>query len=159
MAVIVEDGSIVANANSYVSEAELTAYALARGKTLTADETQLLIEAMDYIEGLSFIGIKHTQDQALQWPRSYVRLDGYYQNHDDIPAQLKNGLMATAIAIDEGNSPLSDIEKDVQREAIAGVIDVTYSSGAASNTIVRTINNALKKLLSSGAGSFKVSKG
>ena len=32
---------------------------------------------MDYIESLSFVGVKHTDLQALQWPRDRVIIDGY----------------------------------------------------------------------------------
>src|SRR5690606_40416418 len=53
---IVEDGTIVAGANSFVTEAEIVAYALARGTNLphTTDEeldavAVLGIKAMDYL--------------------------------------------------------------------------------------------------------------
>ena len=76
--IIVEDGSVVAGANSYVTEAELTTYAADRGITLTAATDVLLIKAMDYIESLSFIGTKFSEGQSLQWPRSNVYIDGFW---------------------------------------------------------------------------------
>lgn len=157
MTIVVEDGSIVTNSNSYVSEAELTAYASARGITLVGDEEELLIKAMDYIESLSFIGIKFTRDQSLQWPRVDVVIDGYYVDADTIPQELKNGQMAVALAIDEGNSPLSNVERKTIRERV-GEIEVEYSEGSSSTIISRSINAALSKLIAGGGVMFKVIK-
>ncbi len=157
MTLTVENGSIVTGANSYVSTTELASYASARGVTITGDKETLLIQAMDYIEGLYFIGYKYTQGQSLQWPRANVYIDNYAVTVTTIPQYLKNGLMETALAIDAGESPLADLEKEVQREAIAGVIDITYKTGSSSTTIVRKITNSLKKLLANSSG-FRVDK-
>jgi hypothetical protein len=156
MAIIVENGTAVSGANSYVSTAELSAYAAARGVTLTLGAETLLIQAMDYIESLSFVGIKWTRDQALQWPRLSVIVDGYTLDVSTIPQQLKNGQMAAALAIDAGNGPLIDLPKNTKREKV-GEIDVEYMDGAGSITVVRTINAQLWKLLVGGYG-FKVTK-
>ena len=161
MAIIVEDGSIVTGANSYVSEAELTAYATARGITLTGDEEELLVRAMDYIESLNYKGMKFSDEQPLQWPRSGVIVDGYAVSASSIPQILKNGLMQTAMAIDNGEDPLADLPRSVQSETV-GPISVTYSSGASSVPIVRKINAQLYKLLESGGlygSSFVVDRG
>lgn len=160
MAIIVEDGSIIENANSYVDTATFEAYAAARGITLTGDSEQLLIQAMDYIEGLSFQGRKSTQDQPLQWPRYGVIIDGYHVDSDVIPQELKNGQMQTAIAIDQGQSPLAPISQSAVRKKV-GSIEIEYSSKGSSTPINRQIGNSLYKLLGSrqfGSGTIKVSK-
>ena len=157
MAIIVENGSIVANANSYVSAADLTAYATARGITLTADEDILLIKAMDYIESLNYQGIKKTIDQPLQWPRAYVWLDSYYFPTDQIPSQLKNGQMQTAIAIDQGNDPLDVVAPQVKREKV-DVIEIEYMDGTNAVNIVKAINAMLYKLLVGGGSGGNVAK-
>jgi hypothetical protein len=156
MAITVEDGSIVTSANSYASEAELTAYALAREVTLTSGEETLLIQAMDYIESLAFIGVKYTDAQALQWPRSGAVVDGFDVAITAIPTQLPIAQMVVALAIDAGNGPLIDLPRKVEREKV-GDLEVQYSSGSASVTIARTINAQLWKLLAN-AGGFKVAK-
>lgn len=159
MAIVVEDGSIVTGANSYVTEAELTTYATARGVTLTIDTEQLLIRAMDYIEGLSYKGIKLTDAQPLQWPRSGVVVDRYAVDIDEIPDELKNGEMEAALAIDNGQDQLADIGR-VKQSATVGPISVDYVIGTGSTTLVRKINNQLRKLLrSAGGASFTVSRG
>lgn len=158
--IVVEDGSIVENANSYVSVATFEAYAAARGITLTGDSEQLLIQAMDYIEGLNYQGRKVSADQPLQWPRSGVIIDGYYVDSDVIPQELKNGEMQTAIAIDMGQSPLASITQNAIRKKV-GSIEIEYSSSSSNNPINKQINYSLQKLLGSGnfgSGTIKVSK-
>jgi len=144
--IIIEDGTVVPGANSYVTEAELTTYAADRGITLTAATDVLLIKAMDYIESLSFIGTKYSKGQALQWPRSNVYIDGFYFVPTIIPPALQTGQIATALAIDSENSPLATVERATKREKV-DVIEVEYMDNAAAQTIVKTITAALRKLL------------
>ena len=147
--IVVEDGTVVAGANSYVTEAELTTYAADRGVTLTAATDVLLIKAMDYIESLSFIGTKYSKGQALQWPRSNVYIDGFYFVPTIIPPALQTGQIATALAIDSDNSPLATVGRSTKREKV-DVIEVEYMSSAAAQPIVKTINAAMRKILVSG---------
>lgn len=77
MALIKEDGSIVANANSYADVADADAYQTDRGRQawLDADaevKNAALVRATDYIEsrfGLRFIGQPLGDVQELAWPR------------------------------------------------------------------------------------------
>ena len=149
--IIVEDGTIVANANSYVSEAELTTFATDRGITLTGATDELIIQAMDYIETRCFKGLKFTQNQSLQWPRADVYIDGYYVSTTTIPDDLKNAQMQTCISIDQGNSPDAVIEQKAVMERV-DVIEVRYSEGSSSNPIDPKINNYLRKIICSGSG-------
>lgn len=157
MAIIVENGSIVTNANSYVSEAELAAYATARGVTLTGDQEVLLIKAMDYIEGQNFKGVKWTRDQPLQWPRNDVWLDGYLLDASSIPQLLKNAQMEAAISIDGSVDPLADIPR-LESSVTVGPISVSYEKGGNATTISQKIGVQLKKLLASNFMSFEVSR-
>jgi DnaT-like ssDNA binding protein len=156
MTIIVENGTVVTGANSYVSAADFTAYALARGVTLTSGAETLLIQAMDYIESLSFIGTKWTRDQSLQWPRLNVHIDGYANDVNHIPQELINAQMQVAMAIDTGNGPLATVARSTKRERV-GELEVEYMAGAAATPIVRTINAMLWKLLANGFG-FRVTK-
>ena len=159
--IIVEDGTgSNPAANSYVSEAELSTYATDRGVTLTGTASVLIIQAMDYIESLNYIGYKFDEDQPLQWPRQDVYIDGYYVAPEDIPKELKNGLMAACVVIDEGNDPLAAIERATKKEKL-DVMEVEYMDNAASETLTRTINASLKKLIDpGGSGSnFNVWRG
>lgn len=151
MAIVVEDGSIVSGANSYASEAELTAYATARGVTLTAGTEELLLKAMDYLETLEYVGTKSTADQPLQWPRTGVYIDGYALSDDAIPQELKNAEMALAISIDSGVDPMATLERATKREK-ADVLEVEYMDNASSVAIITSVNRLLRKLLAGGTG-------
>lgn len=159
MTLTVEDGSLVTSANSYVSVVDAEAYATARGLTFTADTEQLLVQAMDYLEQQNFIGIKYTDTQALQWPRSYVYIDTYLFAYDDIPQQLINAQVEIALAIDAGFSPLSNITPSIKRKKL-DTLEIEYQAGSGNNTYVKKINNWLRKLIqNSGSGNvIKVSK-
>jgi hypothetical protein len=158
--IIVEDGSNVSGANSYITEAELATYAADRGITLTGVGSELIILSMDYIEALSYKGIKTEEEQPLQWPRYNVIVDSYYVESDEIPKELKQGQLATAVAIDQGNSPLNTIGRSTKREKV-DVLEVEYMTGSTLNTIDPNISNSLYKLLNGGSNgtSFTVYRG
>ena len=159
--IVVETGAIITGANSYVSVADLTTYGTDRGITISASNPEdLIIEAMDYIESLEFIGLQYTEDQALSWPRSgAVKKKLWQYEVTEIPQDLIDGLCEVALAIDAGNSPLKNIDRSTIREKV-GPIEVEYKQGSAANTIVKKINTKLKDLIVAGnAGiGFVVSK-
>ena len=72
MAIVVENGSVVSGANSYISLADFKLYAAARGITLPADATveAYLVKSTDYLESNRnrFVGTLTDRDQALSWP-------------------------------------------------------------------------------------------
>ena len=91
---IVEDGTKVSNANTYVDLAYLETYASNRGltlPTLQADKEIFLLRAMDYLESRrnDFQGVKTHDDQFLQWPRTNVSIDCKAVGIDLIPEELK----------------------------------------------------------------------
>ena len=156
--IIVEDGSIVAGANSYISEANLTTYATDRGITIVGTKADLLIQAMDYIEQQYFIGLKYTQDQPLQWPRAGVEIDEFPIAVTEIPTLLIEALAETALAIDAGNSPIADLERTKQQVTV-GPVSVTYAEGGNSAVVVRKISNKLAKLITGSGGiNFEVTR-
>lgn len=150
--IIVEDGSIVSGANSYVSASYLSTFASDRGITISGTKEDLLIKAMDYLEGLEYKGVKRTFDQGLQWPRVDVYIDGWYHNSDEIPQQLKDGLCQCAIAIDQGNGPLADISPQIDRKRV-DTLEIQYASNAVNSTVNQKILYTLRKLLNNGTGS------
>jgi hypothetical protein len=91
---IVEDGTGVENANTYVDLAYLQSYADNRGLTLPtqqADKEIYLLRAMDYLESRrgDFQGLKAVEGQLLQWPRKDVHVDCQDLAVDSIPEELK----------------------------------------------------------------------
>ena len=158
--IIVENGSIVTGANSYVTEAELATYASDRGITISGTEAVLIIQAMDYVENLEFIGIKTEEDQPLQWPRYDAVVDNYLIDSDAIPQLLKDGQMEACLAIDAGNDPLANVARQTKKEKV-DVLEVEYMDNASSKTIVKRITNKLRKLINGSVSgiSFVVRRG
>lgn len=161
MAIIVEDGTGVAGANSYVTVAEFTAYLLERGIVLSGTLTheQLLIRGMDYIESLRFVGGRVDCAQPLSWPRYWVPIDEgccYFQSNV-IPNELKKAQMQTALSIDQGNDPLSTIPRLISSVTV-GPISVTYEKGSNA-PIIRSVAAYLNKLVVNDFQSFRVSRG
>jgi hypothetical protein len=166
MAIIVEDGTGVDNANSYVSVADYKAYAAERGTVITVSDAvleQYIVLSMDYLETFDFIGLKLNRDQALQWPRYNVIIDGYAIETNSIPKELKAGLNEIITSFNSNIDPQANVER-LQEEVSVGPISVKYSEGGSSQTIVPKINTSLKKLIrGGGAGSsgiaFPVKRG
>ena len=101
MALIIEDGSIVPNANSFVTVAEARLYAGERGVSMPAGDTeveQALVKAGDYL--LSYEqklkGDRAGASQTMVYPRSDVMLFGTLFPNDGIPQQLKNAQIVLA---------------------------------------------------------------
>lgn len=140
MTLIIEDGSIVPTANSYVTDAEYVAYAKARGKTIGASGTTREIEltkAIDYLEYYrdEYKGLKVQRDQPLQWPRYSVWVDSFQLNSNEIPIELKKAQMEAAILEASGVSlaPSGTIE-NVQSQSL-GPLSVSYFSGGTWKTV------------------------
>ena len=140
MALIIEDGSIVSNANSYVTDTEYVAYAKARGKTIGASASVREIEltkAIDYLEYYrdEYKGLKVTRDQPLQWPRYSVWVDSFQLNSNEIPKELKYSQMEAAIIEAAGISltPSGTIE-NVQSQSL-GSMSISYYKGGTWQTV------------------------
>lgn len=107
--IIVEDGSNVANANSFVSITEVRDYCTARGATLPNQDDDLaifVIKACDYLEAQAnrFQGNVANEGQALQWPRTgvYVGSSETELASNVIPKQLKSAQCSAVLALNEG---------------------------------------------------------
>ena len=146
MAIIIEDGSLVANANSYATEAEMATYAADRGVTITGTSAILLIQAMDFIDGKRFIGSKLDINQSLQWPRTGVLIDGFYIPVDSIPISLKEAQIEVALAYDTDNDPLAIQGRETRREKI-GELEVEYTGGSSPAIYLTGAENKMRKLV------------
>lgn len=99
---IVEDGSSVASANSYVSLEYADTYCVNHGYTewLTQEEyvrKSAVIKAMDYIDSLfPWKGKKMYRDQSLSFPRVNIVDDDGFNRTGEIPEQLKRAVCEAA---------------------------------------------------------------
>ena len=131
MALVVEDGTLVSGADSYVTLAEFKAWADKRGVTYGTDSavTQQIYRAMDYIEGLNFIGEKSDENQALQWPRDQVVIDGYYIDSAEMPNELKVAVYESIKAEIDGDSRMTASDRRTISEKV-GDLPVTSATNA-----------------------------
>lgn len=139
---IIEDGSIVANANSFVTDAEFNIYANLRNLEVPAtqpDRESLLVLAMDYLfsKEQEFKGSRVSAAQLLPYPRIGVCALGFNIPSDAIPLSLKSAQMELAI---QANASALLVTGDVQNLAsfnVDGVYSESYFSGG-NWTQVRT---------------------
>jgi hypothetical protein len=168
MALVIENGSLVANATSYVSVAEVRAYAAARASTIPAADAPgdasieaACIVAIDFLESFrgEFQGSKvDAASQALQWPRIGAWLDGAEIPATTIPKILKDAQCQLAI---EAVNGLDLMPTGDGREVIRKKIDVLETeyrpgSGGAAQPVLTRVRALLGPLLSSGFGKIKV---
>lgn len=101
---IIEDGTGIANANSYVTYEDAVTYAEDRNKdvNLFIDEdatTGWLVTAMDYLQSIiNYQGLTSYTDQFLLWPRTGVYIDNNLLDKFSIPSQLKAAQIELALA-------------------------------------------------------------
>lgn len=128
MTIVVEDGTNVAGANSYVSLDELKAYATERGITLPASDAELevlITKAMDYIElrDENYRGDRVYDDQPLSWPRIE------YDMELGIPKELKKVEMVLAVAaMTVDFFPVSSGSSAAKKKTTVGPITVEYAT-------------------------------
>ena len=148
---IIEDGSIVSGANSYITVTEWDTWATDRGIQHSHSDAKIshaILRAMDYFESLNFKGLKHTEDQPLQWPRDQVYVDGYSVDSDEIPKEVRGAMYElTKIELD-GDSPLNPQDRQTSSEKI-GDIQVVYKNTAMMRKRTPAFNVAVAKLITS----------
>lgn len=158
---IVEDGSGKTDANTYISLAEYDEYISCRGFVDTgtdAEKTARIIQSKDWIEEQDplFQGWKHSENQALIWPRSWVVIYGFGLDSDEIPQQLKDA--QAQLTFDSATTDIYNVNDGlaVTKEKI-DVIETEYSDNGVVTVqpIFAKVQAILEPLYSNlkGAGS------
>jgi hypothetical protein len=155
MALVVEDGTGKADAESYAAVASADTYHTAFGNTAWGDlDTEAkevaLRKATRYIDShYRFSGTKFTAAQALEWPREGAVDSGWYVESDAIPVKLVNATIELAlIASTEDIMPTGSPGGAVIREKV-DVLEVEYAVGYSGVTRYRTVDAALAGLVKS----------
>jgi hypothetical protein len=133
---------------AYATTVELTAYATARGYTLTGDLAVLLTKANDWIETQNYKGVAIGETA---WPRDGVYIGGVWVSDDIVPTAIKNAEMAMAIEIDKGNEPLATLSRATKREKV-GELEVEYADSALDRANFVGVIALIKPYLSGGTG-------
>ncbi len=153
MALVIEDGSIVENANSYATDTEFVAYAKERGLTIpstSSDRSILLVLAKDYIDGLKIQGKRTDPDnQYLSFPRYDVYAFDRCIASDEIPKEWKWAQMEAAIAAHTQSLMVNESQQNIQSEKM-DVLQVSYFSGGSwSKVRLGRVMNYAKPFLTS----------
>jgi hypothetical protein len=159
MTLIVEDGSIVTGAESYISVSDASNYHTVRGNTawaaLTTDALReaALRRATDYMRQAyrsRWQGYKVNEDQALDWPRYDVEVEGYAVDSDIVPTEVKNACAELAL-----RASAADLNPDLTQGVLSeqvGSIQVTYDKASPQFTRYRAIDALLSPYLKAGGG-------
>lgn len=164
MALVVEDGTGKADAESYISVVDASAYHTARGNAawaaLASDtiREQCLRKATDYMVQnyrASWKGARMTATQALDWPRGNVYttpfINGasneypYLVADDIVPTEVKNA--CAELALKASSAELApDLAKDIIQQKV-GPISTTYSESSPQQKRYRAIDMILTPYL------------
>lgn len=144
--------------DTYATEAELTAYAAARGITIAGLPGVLLTQAMDYLATLEdrWQGIRTLSTQPLAWPRCGVYVYGTMLADDAIPQSLLDAQCRLAIDADAGTQLLPTVPVGGRGSMIEQKVDVITTKWAEGSNnsapIFTAVNGLLKPLMAAGGG-------
>lgn len=158
MSLEVEDGTGKSNSESYISVADATAYHTARGNAAWALLTTAQMEAAarkatDYMRQVyrsRWKGYKVNENQALDWPRYDVEVEGYAVDSDIVPTEVKNACAELAL-----RASAADLNPDLTQGVLSeqvGSIQVTYDKASPQFTRYRAIDAILSPYLKAGGG-------
>lgn len=172
MALITEDGTIVAGAESYISVVDADTYHDARGAdawfllTPTTKE-QALRRATDFMLGryrAAWKGGRVRIDQALDWPRQGASTDdfsvlphsyyGYIVPYNFIPLEVKHACAELALRAAAGPM-VADQEQKILEETV-GPITTKYDPTSSQATKYVQVDNMLAPYLKSGGNSAMI---
>lgn len=161
---IVEDGSIVADANSYVTYDYALAYHALRGNSAWAAGSELnqqyaIIRATQAVDSIYKGKWKGTPTeygtQELEWPRQDVEVNGVALDDDLIPTALKKAVCEAALReLAEANSMTPDLDRGGEIKRVkADTVEVEYMDGANSTTTFTAIDGLLADLVTGTSAS------
>lgn len=147
MALIIEDGSGVANANSFGTVAGLRAFATLRGVNLAPTDGAvevLLIKAMDWLTAQTYIGEMTYEGQSVPFPRT--DLDGYADNV--IPAEIVTAQYHLALAANKGIDLMPTQAKAAIKRKKVGPLETEYFGVGPAIVRVPAVDGLLLGFLS-----------
>lgn len=152
---VIEDGTGLSNAESYIDVAFADSYFLKRGNTewdLITNKESRIILAMDFIENnYTYIGTKLVSTQSLSFPRL---IDGETMIP---PLSLKNSVCELALKANSGDL-LQDTGKTTIREKV-GTLEVEYDANQDDLTSYNYVNKLLAPyLVSTSSFSYSISR-
>ena len=166
---IVEDGTIVSGADSFVSLVDARALAARFGLTLPVDDTEAEAALRN---GAVYIGLQEPMMcgsrvsplQELSFPRQGVTLYGYPVASDAIPSQAIRAQVIAAVEYGNGTDVRASTDgRATSMERVEGAVTVQYFNNGAtgSTTTITAAIDALRPLLCglNNGSSFNVYRG
>ncbi len=162
MALIVEDGTGLSTAESYISVADASTYFTNRGVTAWAalDEGEAetnreayLRLATDYMIQMfrnRWEGVRYTEDQALDWPRMGVVRDSWQVDTDEIPEEVKRACAELALKASSGS--LAPDLKQQKLSVTVGPIKTEWDKTSPQYKRYRAIEAMISPYLKPGGG-------
>ncbi len=156
MALLVEDGTGIIAAESYVDVSAFQAFAAARGYVLPADVPtleQALRLGTEFIETYwkQFKGCRKGDPttQGLQWPRINVVIDGFDVLDTTMPIPLLNATAHAAFEITTGIDPLPSSSGRLVKFTKIGPIEKEFFGGdsVAPQARLRKVEAFLEPIL------------
>ena len=132
MTLIVEDGSVINGANSYVSLVDANQYLTDRGITTELTDG-LLLRGCDYINSFRdrYKGYKQTAVTSnMQWPRAFAVIDNYLVRSNVIPAVIPDAQIEAALEIALDRDPHETTSTRVIKREKLDVLEVEYDTQA-----------------------------
>ncbi len=134
MALTVEDGSGVTDADSYVSLDEADQYledkceAQEWANTEVEEKEEILRFASMFLDGsYSWKGSRSVEQQGLSWPRKEVRVDGITLSSTKVPDRIKKAVFE--LALKTAKAPiLEDVDSAPIKKESFGPFSIEYGS-------------------------------
>ena len=154
MTIIEENGSIVANANSYITVSGVDNYCSNMGydqwsTTSSGIKEYTLLKAMRYIDGLKWKGVKYTQNQYTSWPRDDVYdIDNRLVPYTLVPIKVIESVCeACILALPDSEHNLeANISKEDYKTA-ESVTSVMANSYIVTNDTIRSKSQIIEAKL------------
>lgn len=174
MALIVEDGTAKADAESYCTVAFATTYHSDRGNAawaaLASDaiREQLLRKATEYMVGAyrsRWAGERVTTTQALDWPRRYVPIrdapGGYglspsYYATDAVPTPVQRACAELALIANDGALAPTLTRAAIRKKV--GPLEVEYDTNSPEAPRYRAVDQTLSPYLAFGGSSVRLTR-
>lgn len=138
---VVEDGTIVPGANTFITLDEYRAYAAQRGYVTPPDDaaaSRAILRAGDFLRSIDtkFVGYRVSNEQTMPFPRSGVPVagrPGWYYDDDEIPPGIKEAQIELAGIVGNGGNlyPSASSLRSVKKRKI-GPIETEYFEGAVA---------------------------
>jgi len=165
LVVVVEDGSGLSDANSYISAADADAYFEGHVYNSTwlekaeSEKEAALVHATRMLDQqVQWKGHRSNPSQALMWPRQNVKdpddADGYYLASDEIPKWLEDATCELAQEIFAANPNVRPEGEGIADFKLDGVLAVTFNAATAKQPIPGWLATIFAKFGSPIASSF-----